>query len=172
MFLNPKLHISAHLKISSDPCLFYTKNFSVLSSTKWSNFEGLIWWKFPFISQNFYFKFTWSLTLWFYTFKLSNNASHFFACHLKTRESLSVLSRQSDGEFFLWNNLSSKFFVSDSHWSNIWSQLKIFKCFLEHHAKYSKIKWKQKFQIPTIQILSCKVPVKLVLKNGCFPNEI
>ena len=40
-----------------------------------------------FSKTNFYFKFTWSLTLWFYTFKFSNNTFHFCACQLKTRRS-------------------------------------------------------------------------------------
>ena len=54
-----------------------------------------------FSKTNFCFKFTWSFTLWFYTFKLSNNTIHFCACQLKTRESFIVFINHF--KTFRWN---------------------------------------------------------------------
>ena len=92
-----------------------------------------------FSKTNFYFKFTWSTTIWSYTFKLNNNTFHFCACQMKTQGSFIVFINPS--KTFRWNffffeiiqSFSRKFEiflhtpVRDSHWSNIWSQLKNFE---------------------------------------------
>ena len=112
--------------------------------------------------QTFIFKFTSSFTLWFYTFKLSNNTFHF-----------------SPFKIFRWSFFSFEI-TQDWHFSPhscsrftmIEHMITAKNAFFKHHAKHSKVQWQQTFQISTIQIPLFKAPVKLVLnnfvKNGNF----
>ena len=67
-----------------------------------------------FSKTNFYFKFTWPLTLWFCTFKFNNNTFHFYACHLKTRESFIVFINPF--KTFRWSFFPFEI-IQDQHFS-------------------------------------------------------
>ena len=112
-----------------------------------------------FSKTNFYFKFTWSLTLWFYTFKFSTIHSISVLVNWRHDEVpllISILSRHSGGDIFFLTP------VRDSQWSNIWSQQRIFECLFRKLCK--TFESSVKINIPNFYDSNTLVPpVKLVL---------
>ena len=119
-----------------------------------------------FSKTNFSFTFTLSLTLWFFNFKLSNNAFLFY-CLYQSFQDIQL-------EFFHFEIIQHRHFlitpVHDSQWLNIWSQQRIFKCLFRTPCRIFESSVKINIPISKIQIPLFKAPVKLVLnhfvKNG------